>query len=282
MKVLMIGNSFSQSVLTYLPKIVEREAKHSLLLAQMMIGGCSLERHIDELAKAEKDSSYKPYWTNYQNREHVALPEMITAEKWDIVTIQQASHFSWDMNMTEPFAGQLISYIRANAPQAEIVIQKTWSYRPVDISVGGTVKRWGFTTDSMYEKLSENYADWSRRYGFRLITTGDAVQIFRRNTPVKYTPPNLDEINSFKCPDLPRIAGEVVGKYCWCKNSETGEMELIADDIHLNDAGEYLQACVWYGFLFGENPADIGFEPDTIGKSTSDLLRSCAAESLCR
>lgn len=125
LKVLMIGNSFSQSVLSYLPRIVKAEKKHNLLLAQMMIGGCTLNRHIAELKKAEDDPNYKPYGTNYQKRRRVNLPEMIKAEKWDIVTIQQGSHESWNKEKFQPAANELIAYIRKNAPR-----RKSWCIRP--------------------------------------------------------------------------------------------------------------------------------------------------------
>lgn len=61
LKVLMVGNSFSQSVLTCLPNMVKADKENKLVLAQMYIGGCTLSRHIDELQKSEKDSGYKPY-----------------------------------------------------------------------------------------------------------------------------------------------------------------------------------------------------------------------------
>lgn len=69
------------------------------------------------------------------------IPEMLSAAKWDIVTIQQASHFSWDVKTFRPFADALIdNYIRRLAPQAKVVVQETWSYTPWD----GRLAKWGF------------------------------------------------------------------------------------------------------------------------------------------
>ena len=51
LKVLMIGNSFSQSVLRDLPNIVKASGKDKLKLAQAMIGGCSMQRHCAENQK---------------------------------------------------------------------------------------------------------------------------------------------------------------------------------------------------------------------------------------
>lgn len=79
----------------------------------------------------------KPYWTSWPKRRKANLPEVIKAAKWDIVTIQQASPVSWDKSKTLPAADELIAYIRKNAPQAEIVIHQTWSYRNDDSRISG-------------------------------------------------------------------------------------------------------------------------------------------------
>ena len=60
LKVLMIGNSFSDSVGVYLPKIVKASG-NQLEMTGTFIGSCSLEQHSNNLAKAEKDPSYRPY-----------------------------------------------------------------------------------------------------------------------------------------------------------------------------------------------------------------------------
>lgn len=57
-------------------------------------------------------------------------------------------------------------------------------------------------------------------------------------------------------------------------------MRIARDTIHLNDSGNYLQACVWFGFLFDKNPEEISFVPDTIGNSQAAKLRSIAARTL--
>lgn len=250
-KILMVGNSFSQSVLKYLPAIVKSEGKYKLTLAQMYIGGCTLERHIQELDKAQIDPGYKPYTTNYSRKRNCSLPMMINAEKWDIVTIQQGSTHSWDETKTQPYASQLISYIKANAPHAEIVIQQTWAYCNADLRIGGTAPAWGFDQAGMYQRLSKVYSSLAKEYKFRLIPTGYAVEQSRLKT-------NKDNLAS--------QLGDVVGN---------GQ-----DTIHLNNRGEYLQACVWYGFIFEENPENIKYKPRTICKADSVFLRSCAQKAL--
>ncbi len=271
LKVLMIGNSFSISVVAYLPAIVKAEKKHQLLLASMFIGGCSMERHLKELAKSEADPNHTPYRTNYADRKNVSLPKMITAEKWDIVTIQESSSNSWIPGKMLPYADQLVAYIRKHAPQAEIVIQQTWSCRVPLAEPTELVKR--------YEILKKNYADIANKYGLRVIPVGDAVQIFRQRYPVTIEKVDL---KNYTYPNLPGpdFSGDPAYRYLWTKNRKTGKYFLWIDDAHLCPKGVYMQACIWYGFLFGENPNEIKYCPKSLDPKLAEAFRSCSAEAL--
>ena len=55
LKVLMIGNSFSRCVGVYLPRLVNAENKHHLILTSAYIGGCPLHKHHAKLLEAEKE-----------------------------------------------------------------------------------------------------------------------------------------------------------------------------------------------------------------------------------
>ena len=132
----------------------------------------------------------------------------------------------------------------------------------------------------MYDRLTENYTELAKKHNFRIIPVGKAVQAFRAKTPVKYTAPTPEERKTYVFPDLPRRAGEVVGNEYWMKDRKSGEMTMRVDRTHLNNDGNYLQACVWYGFLFGEKPSEIKFVPNNIGKKQAALLRACAQEAL--
>ncbi len=282
LKVLMIGNSFSNSVNVFLPKLVKAEGKHTLILEQAMIGGCTLERHIKELNGALNDPKFPKKYSNWPIKGRYSLPERIVAKKWDIITIQQASHHSWSKEKTHPYADQLIAYIRKHAPQAEIIIQQTWAYRNSDPRIGGTKPKWGFDQQGMYDRLTDNYTSLAKKYGFRIIPTGMAVQIFRAKTPVKYVPPTAEEIADLTPPNLLSNDGDVVGKCWWSKKTDpkTGKQKFVIDSIHLNKPGEYMQACVWYAFLFGENAKNIKFVPQAVKPEQAALLRTCAQEAI--
>ena len=241
LKVLTIGNSFADSVFKYLPSIVGASDDSQLVLKRANLGGCSLQRHWNNVEKSQTDPQYAPYSGK-------TLKQWLTAEKWDVVTIQQASHESWKPDSYQPYAENLIKFVRENAPQAEIIVQQTWSYNISDKRIGGDNPSWGFDQTGMYERLTANYRKLAADNGFRIIPSGQAVQNARAAIGT-ITPEN-----------------DVVG---------AGK-----DTIHLNDKGQYLQACVWFMFLFDKTATDIKFQPKSIDAETTALLQTAAEKAV--
>ena len=196
LKVLMIGNSFSICNLRQMPQIADSMGL-KLDITSLYIGGCSLERHWTNVVKRAADEKFSPYkvtW-NYASlgdqskvpfasvlsertnrhgyKEKCAnIPQVLAADKWDIVTIQQASHFSWDPKTYHPFGDNLVAEIKRLAPQAKIVVQETWSYPPWD----KRLKKFGFDQVDMYAKLHDAYAAFAAKYGFEVIPVGTAAE----------------------------------------------------------------------------------------------------------
>lgn len=180
LKVLTIGNSFADSVFTYLPKIAKAQGE-DLVLERANHGGCELDRHWSYVEREEADPDVKLYRGNRKK-----LREILASRDWDIVTIQQASHKSWIADSYFPYAQYLYDYVKKHAPQAEIVIQQTWSYRCDDGRFGNG--QWKITQKQMYEKLSDAYAKAAEKLGTRRIPSGLAVEKAREMQPHSYKP----------------------------------------------------------------------------------------------
>lgn len=285
LKVLMIGNSFSNCVLKYMP-VIARELGCNLDLTSLFIGGCELQRHAANIFAGHEYDWFSPYlvkwdYSSLDNQNDVPffsllsnleeidnrirgfgnVPQILAAENWDIVTIQQASHQSWRPESFHPWVDLIITEIRRCAPQAKIVIQETWSYSNMDSRIynneTGGAGLWGFDQAEMYERLSENYRALAEKENFDVIPTGKAVQLFRRALPV------ID------------ITDDVVGT-----RRINSEGKLATDTIHLNSDGEYLQACVWTEKLFGADVRKLTTIPETLIKPENvALLRKCAYDA---
>jgi len=286
LKVLMIGNSFSQCVGKYLPQIVNSVPGHKLELTGAFIGGCPLERHANNLKQAEENPEFKPYSIAFWNSDPGAkkvktvkgnVNDLLKNHRYDIITIQQHSGRSWNYQTYQPFADELVAYIRKYQPQAEIVIQQTWAYRcDAPLLQPNPQAKWEFDQNGMFERLRDAYRQLAEKYRFRVIPTGSAVQKFRQRTPVKFQPSG----ENFEYPNLPSSEGDVVGRAFWKEDPKTGQKRLHYDRHHLNPNGQYLQACLWFAFLYGEKVDKIAFVPADMDKTLADLLRKCAQEAL--
>ena len=126
LKVLAVGNSFSYSLMAQLPACARALPGADRDFATLVIGGCTLERHWGCLVKS-CDPEFRPYevyWSFASAPEKSNPPfgeaikdgkanirQMLQAVKWDIVTVQQASHASWDEKTYQPYADNLIAKI---------------------------------------------------------------------------------------------------------------------------------------------------------------------------
>ncbi len=283
LRVLVIGNSFSRSLIRELPGVMAAQNRYSLDLTDMYIGGCSLERHVNEYEAAVADPEHKPYRIDriapggIREPDYLSnLPEMLApGSVYDLVTIQQASPYSFRPDSWAPWSDRLVAVVRKALPEAKIVIQQTWSYRPDSPRFAD----WGIDSAMMFKYLREVYLERSRHYGFEVIPTGDAVETFRRRYGFRFAGFDPARVARIKYPQLPPDDGDIVGSYRW-KEDENGVPVLTLDAIHLNGAGQYLQACVWFGALFGADVREIRYVPEHLSAQKAALLRECAALAL--
>ena len=276
LKVLAIGNSFSQSLCPSLSMAAE-DAGEKLEFCNLCIGGCSLERHAENIAKAGAAPGFAPYEATWYRTDGYAkfnanVPQMLATQAWDVVTIQQASHESWKPGSFHPWADSVIATVRSLAPDAEIVVHETWSYNAADARIGGKFPDWPFDQAGMYARLETNYLALARENGLRVIPVGLAVQKRRAALAARggvFDPAALSPGDPID------LRGEPVGALHWKDGKISG------DTIHLNKAGEYMQAMAWLGFLFDRDVRNLAFAPGAAGDAeTCAALRAAAQDAL--
>ena len=290
----MIGNSFSVCVLKEMPACAA-SAGETLDLASLYIGGCPLDKHWANVEKAG-DPNFKPYSFSYSYAsvktpkdapvaklgKNANIPQALVADKWDIVTIQQASPKSPFPETYQPYADNLIAKIRELAPQAEIVIQETWSYTPY---ATGRLAKWNMTPETMYAAIKNAYGILAAQHKLRTIPTGDAVQLYRQKLPVNYGKILTSaELAAIQKPGLVDFHDDPVGNSSWQKGrkgqKDADEVKLLLDTIHLNSEGHYLQACTWMAALFGTDVTKLAYAPAALAPAKAKLMRACAAEAV--
>lgn len=223
MKILSIGNSFSVDSQTWARKAAAAGGE-TFELGNLYIGGCSLERHMENVRSGE--AAYD-YFVNNENIGRASVCTALMDEKWDYVTVQQASHFSGKPETYFPFIEELADYARALAPSAEIVVNETWAYE-FD-STHPAFENYGRNRFQMHACLSEAYRKGTKAIGARMIPVGEAVRIARENAAF---------------------------------DPERGGVPLTRDGFHLSlYAGRLLAGLTWYEFFTGRDARENRFVP---------------------
>ncbi len=241
LKVLAIGNSFSEdAVEQYLYELAAAQGD-SLVIGNAYIGGCSIDRHWDNAQTGKADYEYRKIVGGIRsNRKKTTLKEIIHDERWDIITLQQASHYS-GLPGTYRNLGKLRDYVRKEAlnPKVRFAFHMTWAY--AQNSNHNAFKNYGNDQMQMYQAICQTVKQATRQYGIRkIIPTGIVIQNARA------------------------IIGDKLNR----------------DGYHLERTiGRYTAACTWCRFLTKKDITKNSYHPETIDSSTAATLRLSAKEA---
>lgn len=234
LRILSIGNSFSQDAHRYLYKVA-KSLGDEIYTVNYCIGGCSLERHWNEY------TNDIPEYIVEVNGEYVrndgALRKILSEEKFDAVTIQQVSQCAGKPETFEPYLGLLIEEIKKHQPQAKLFFQETWEYE-YNTTHGGFLW-YDSSCDKMYNAIRETCTEAAVKYGLTLIPSGELVRLIKKT-------PEFD--------------------------SENGGISLYRDGFHMGLVyGRYMLACLWYKTILQKSPLDASYVPED-GESDPALL----------
>lgn len=238
-RVLAIGNSFSQDATHYLHQIAAAD-RTDMEVVNLYIGGCSLERHWRNIVTGAADYLYE--LNGHSQERYVSVQEALAEEAWDVIVTQQASHDSGWPDSYEPFLGNMAAYVRGQCPAARLLMQKTWAYEPD--STHDCFARYHNSQKEMFDRLNSAYQKASERVGIPLIPCGDVIQALRCEKPFQYG---------------------------------TGGLSLCRDGFHMSYVyGRYAVAAAWYGTITGRKLAGNSYVPQTSmteEKATENLLK---------
>lgn len=235
LRILAIGNSFSDDGMEYLPALLENLDIENVEVARLYVGGCTLERHMKFYDNQE--AAYKFYrsqagenkWT--ESEEKVTMQYALALGEWDIITMQQASGVSGIYDSYTPHLSRLIEVVRKAQPNAELVWHMTWAYS--------------------HDSNHKEYPNYDR----------DQLKMYNSITECVHT--LLDEFDAI---DTIIPSGTVIQSL---RNSAINNYpkDLTRDGYHMgHGAGRYALACTWYETLI---------EPYTGKSMMGNTLRVC-------
>ena len=152
MKILSIGNSFSQDAQRYLHELAKADG-FDLQTVNLVIGGCSLQTHYENMLGDLATYVYEK--NGVSTPEYVSIRSVLESEDWDIITLQQASHHSFKYETYSPYLSELVSYVRKRCPNAKIYLHETWPYENASERLNSV----GYQTSAeMFSDIKTSYA----------------------------------------------------------------------------------------------------------------------------
>ena len=132
MKILCIGNSFSQDTTRLLPEVMKSLGFENFLVANLYIGGCPIHKHYENIREdlAAYDF-YRNDGSGWKSTPETKISEAIRSESWDVVCIQHGSSYGGRYTEEESYRNlpALVQAVKAQTG-AKIVFNLTWVGAP--------------------------------------------------------------------------------------------------------------------------------------------------------
>jgi hypothetical protein len=241
LKLLAIGNSFSEDAIEQNLFELAAATGHQMVIGNMYIGGCSLERHWGNAQSNKPDYDYRKIGIDGKmtRTANYTLDKALRDEQWDYVSLQQVSQLSGMYNSFQPHLDSLIAYVRARVPATtKLIWHVTWAY--AQNSTHGGFANYDRNQDKMYRAIVEGAQRLKKENAqFSLfVPVGTAIQNAR---------------TSF------------VGDH------------LNRDGFHLDLVlGRYTAACTWFECLFGTKVVGNRYAPKGLNKAQKAVAQWAA------
>lgn len=239
-RVLAIGNSFSEDAVEhYLHELADAAGK-KILIGNLYIGGAPLSLHWKNIESNKDAYSYRKIAVdgNKTKTEGVSILKALQDEQWNYVSIQQAS----------PLSGQFDTYLEpltkikhfldsVNDTHVKYIWHQTWAYAPTSTHEG--FSRYGKNQKRMYEMITKASAKAKKQFGFDLlIPSGTAIQ----NARATFLGDNITR-----------------------------------DGYHLDlQIGRFIAACTWFESLFELEAPTERYHPADVSPEAAEVAKEAA------
>ncbi|MEI5985713.1 MULTISPECIES: DUF4886 domain-containing protein [Sphingobacterium] len=239
MKVLAIGNSFSEDgIENYLYDLAKAAGK-KMVIGNLYIGGAPIELHLKNAHNNLKAYSYRKVGEDgiKKTTDKVSIEEALADDNWDYISLQQASPLSGKYNVVMRGLPDLWTYVFAHMnPDSKMVYHQTWAYQQDS-------KHEGFKN---YEGQQLVMYDSIMNVTSQIAKTGDYEFVVPAGTAIQNA-----------------------------RTSSIGD-HMTRDGYHLNlDYGRFTAAATWYAKLFNLDPRKNKYKPEKI----TDIQAKIAKES---
>ncbi len=253
LRVLAIGNSFSEDAVEHYLWELGQEAGIDFVIGNAYRGGWSLAAHWKDASTRAANTDYRKVVNGRRtNMGKRTIKDIVTDEPWDVITLQQVSQEAGREESYEPSLSLMIGYVKALATNDSVRLgfHQTWAYAQ-DSSHGG-------------------FANYDRNqflmYASIVAAVEEAMQNHRGD--LQFYIPVGTAIQNARTTEL---ADPVIG------DAQPVNRELTRDGFHLNyTIGRYIAACTWFEALTGISSVGLKSRPKGVTPVQAELAQRAA------
>lgn len=241
LRILAIGNSFSQdAVEQYLYELFDA-AGQKVIIGNLFIGGCTLETHYKNMQSGEGKYYYRKIVDGVKTEKSgVSIQNGLADEKWDYVSLQQASGKSGQYETYNPYLSELLAFVKSSVdnPSLKLMFHQTWAY----------------ASSSTHSEFPKYGSDQMTMYNAIMSTAKQAVN---DNPDISIVIPSGTAIQNARTSFL----GDSFNR----------------DGYHLETTyGRYTAACTWFESISGTTVVGNVYAPQTVGNQEKAVAQNAA------
>lgn len=225
-RILAIGNSFSEDAVEDHLYSLAREEGITLIIGDLYKGRCSIERHVRNLRENVPEYKYRKIGADGVKTETLdyTIGQALGDELWDYVSFQQSSPNS-GFPETYSLLPELVEYVKTRVSEdAVLMFHQTWA----------------FSKDSPHKEYYRYDNDQLKMYNTIVETVSQVI-------------PKIEDIRII----IP--CGTAIQN---ARTSVLGD-DLTRDGHHLSRPhGRYVASCTWLKAVLGKDPVGNGYCPE--------------------
>lgn len=240
-KILAIGNSFSQNAIeSYLYELADAAGK-KIIIGNLYIGGASLAVHQKSVEENLSRYSYRKIGLTGEkiNTPKTSIDSALKDEDWDFISFQQVSSLSGKYDSYLEPLPIVYNYVKERVSNSNVIyiLHQTWAYEQT----------------STHKGFAHYNRDQMTMYHAIVDAVGKAKDIV-----------TIDMI-------VP--AGTAIQN---ARTSWVGD-HLTSDGYHLNKTiGEYTAACTWFEAIFPTTVVGNPFKPEALSEEEAKIAQNAA------
>ena len=244
LKVLAIGNSFSEDALEYYLHGLANAAGEEIVIGNLYIGGAELAQHLENATADANSYSYRKVGVSGSKSAtaDISIATALADENWDYISFQQVSQESGNYETFTASLPGLYDYVseRVDNPDTKYLLHQTWAYAQNSTHSGFV----NYDNDqmTMYEAIVDAYGQAKDLIpAYAIVPAGTAIQ----NARTSYLGDNFNR-----------------------------------DGYHLNEIGRYTAASTWFEILFDQSVVGNSYMPEAFTPLEIEIAQHAAHEAV--